>query len=575
MTLDKKLNDAFEEMMKYRQSIGYATATYRSSVPPFINFCVKNHPLSARITQEMVDEWLAYYPYTVNSKAAFISLLREYTKYLNFLGYDDYIPDDNYVVKRIAFNPYLFTDDELFRLFKTIDSYIGKTCGKRYQPEVVLPVYSRLLYCCGLHPQEPPAIRTEDVDLVTGDVYIRQSKRHKDRHIIMSDDMRALCQKYDYVAGKRQWFFQKWDGTPYETSWYNQVWRNLISKSGISWKGTPRPYDLRHAFASRNIIRWINSGKDVMELLPYLSAYMGHSELTSTLYYIHLLPESLRKSKAVDWDLLSQVYGKGGCRKMRIKAKDPRLVSLMGEFMRIYLPCVRNRNGDTIASYRYSINLFVTYLESEQKVTVLTMQSSDFGQKNIAEFLYESGARINEVLSLKLLDVKATSNGEADVHFYGKGKKHRITPLSREIWNQFEDYCEKYHPDKTSEDLLFYSFRNGRRNKMSSDNVSRILAGCEEEVRKSNPDLVHLHSHLFRRTRAMHLYQAGVPLPTISEWLGHSNIETTRFYAKVTEEMKREALHKLGDSDSSVFKDDVVFKYANDEDTIKRLCGLK
>ena len=105
MTLDKKLNDAFEEMMKYRQSIGYATATYRSSVPPFINFCVKNHPLSARITQEMVDEWLAYYPYTVNSKAAFISLLREYTKYLNFLGYDDYIPDDDYVVKRIAINP--------------------------------------------------------------------------------------------------------------------------------------------------------------------------------------------------------------------------------------------------------------------------------------------------------------------------------------------------------------------------------------------------------------------------------------------------------------------------------------
>ena len=113
---------------------------------------------------------------------------------------------------------------------------------------------------------------------------------------------------------------------------------------------------------------------------------------------------------------------------------------------------------------------------------------------------------------------------------YGKGKKHRITPLSKEIWSQFEDYCEKYHPDKTSENLVFYSFRNGRRNKMSSDNVSRILAGCEAEVRKSNPSLIHLHSHLFRRTRTMHLYQAGVPLPTISEWLGHSNIETTRFY---------------------------------------------
>ena len=52
-------------------------------------------------------------------------------------------------------------------------------------------------------------------------------------------------------------------------------------------------------------------------------------------------------------------------------------------------------------------------------------------------------------------------------------------------------------------------------------------------------------------------------------------LETTRFYAKVTEEMKKEALHKLGDSDSSIFKDNVVFKYANDEDMSKQFCGLK
>ena len=49
-----------------------------------------------------------------------------------------------------------------------------------------------------------------------------------------------------------------------------------------------------------------------MELLPYLSAYMGHSELTSTLYYVHLLPENLRRSKGVDWDRLSRIYGGGG-----------------------------------------------------------------------------------------------------------------------------------------------------------------------------------------------------------------------------------------------------------------------
>ncbi len=73
----------------------------------------------------------------------------------------------------------------------------------------------------------------------------------------------------------------------------------------------------------------------------------------------------------------------------------------------------------------------------------------------------------------------------------------------------------------------------------------------------------------------MHLYQAGVPLPTISEWLGHSNIEMARFYAKVTVKMKREVMHKLCEGDKSVFKDDVAFKYVGNEDMIKRLCGLK
>lgn len=85
---------------------------------------------------------------------------------------------------------------------------------------------------------------------------------------------------------------------------------------------------------------------------------------------------------------------------------------------------------------------------------------------------------------------------------------------------------------------------------------------CEKAIRKKCPELPQLHSYLFRRSRAMHLYQAGAPLPTVSEWLGHSNIETTRFYAKVTAEMKRDALHKLSESDKSVFKDDVAFKYA-------------
>ena len=54
---------------------------------------------------------------------------------------------------------------------------------------------------------------------------------------------------------------------------------------------------------------------------------------------------------------------------MRISAKDPRLVSLMGEFIKVYLPRVRNRDEDTIASYRYSINLY-SFHKSKKNIPV-------------------------------------------------------------------------------------------------------------------------------------------------------------------------------------------------------------
>ena len=72
---------------------------------------------------------------------------------------------------------------------------------------------------------------------------------------------------------------------------------------------------------------------------------------------------------------------------MRIKAKTPKLVSVIGEFMNVYLPCVRNRDNDTITSYRYSLNLYITYLKQAFGITLATIDASDFSQKNILGFL--------------------------------------------------------------------------------------------------------------------------------------------------------------------------------------------
>jgi len=51
--------------------------------------------------------------------------------------------------------------------------------------------------------------------------------------------------------------------------------------------------------------------------------------------------------------------------------------------------------------------------------------------------------------------------------------------------------------------------------------------------------------------------------------------ETTRIYARATDDMKRQAQRKLEENGDSVFKDYVTFKYADDDETLRRLSGLK
>jgi len=68
-----------------------------------------------------------------------------------------------------------------------------------------------------------------------------------------------------------------------------------------------RPYDLRHRFASTVLLRWMDEGRDLYAMLPYLRAYMGHESFSSTAYYIHLMPENLMKSAGVDWSFFNKL----------------------------------------------------------------------------------------------------------------------------------------------------------------------------------------------------------------------------------------------------------------------------
>ena len=135
--------------------------------------------------------------------------------------------------------------------------------------------------------------------------------------------------------------------------------------------------------------------------------------------------------------------------------------------------------------------------------------------------LYDSGARDQELLDLKIQDMSIKGNRTAELHITGKGTKYRCTPVSKELIPLYHKYMSVFHngTDGSGNAFLFYTIRGGIKTKMSPDNVQRFLRKYEQAMCTYAENYPHLHPHLFRRTRAMHLYIAGVPLPLISECL--------------------------------------------------------
>ena len=82
----------------------------------------------------------------------------------------------------------------------------------------------------------------------------------------------------------------------------------------------------------------------------------------------------------------------------------------------------------------------------------------------------------------------------------------------------------------------------------------------------------HIHAHMLRHTRAMHLYHQGMPMMLLSEYLGHASEETTKVYAYADTEMKRAAIDKAdivrGNAPTP------VPVWINDEEMILKLSGL-
>lgn len=185
----------------------------------------------------------------------------------------------------------------------------------------------------------------------------------------------------------------------------------------------------------------------------------------------------------------------------------------------------------------------VNHLTVEQTRRLLAQpdRSTRHGRRDatLLATLYDTAARVQELADLTVGDLRLQP--PAMLALTGKGRKTRHVPLTDNTAALLRAYLAEHHLDTPGHDEHPVFF-NPHRHKLSRGGITWIIH--KYQTTTADPTLANadISPHTLRHSKAMHLYDAGVPLPYIRDILGHVDLSTTEIYARASTEAKRRAL---------------------------------
>ena len=228
-------------------------------------------------------------------------------------------------------------------------------------------------------------------------------------------------------------------------------------------------------------------------------------------------------------------------RNARLAAIHSLFAFIAREEPTVLLQCQRIR---TIPLKRTE-HITVDYLEEKEIQAILdsVQINSRTGVRDRALLLllYNTGARVSEIIELKVCDLRLDGTGQVDL--LGKGRKHRGCPLWPETVTTLRAYLKQRTPKQPGTERLFLNANGVPITRFGIRHIiAKYAAAAQDRCLSTKTKTVNPHT--IRHTTAMHLLRSGNDINMVSYWLGHVDINTTHIYLDIDMEMKRKMIEK-------------------------------
>lgn len=283
-----------ENHVRLKQAIGYKYEAEARHLLRFSSFTAEKYSDATLLSKKIVLDWCLKKSYEAQAnQCTRASILRQLAIYMDGMGIGAYILPKSYYPTEEQYVPYIYTEEELQRFFHETDRchYVSE-CPYRH---LIMPVFFRMIYACGLRSSEARLLKVSDVDIEAGILSIHNSKKDNSRLVPMSTELIKRCKDYSANVHMRSkesdWFFPGLKGKPLTIGNVYHNFRRFLWRAGISHGGRgkgPRVHDFRHVYACHCLKKWVIQGKDLAAYLPVLKTYMGHDSFEETAYYLRL-----------------------------------------------------------------------------------------------------------------------------------------------------------------------------------------------------------------------------------------------------------------------------------------------